>query len=57
MVASGHIHDQDNIKVLKEVVAKNLVMEKGLNTYERVANSNAKAPETGGKSTRVTGLT
>ena len=53
----GHIHEKDNIKVLKRGGMTNLVMEKGLNTYERVANSNAKAPETGGKSTRVTGLT
>ena len=40
MIASGHIHDQDNIKIQKRGgMTKALVMEKGLNTYERVPSS------------------
>ena len=39
IVANGHIHDQDNIKVVKNgALVKPLVMEKGLNTYDSVPN-------------------
>jgi len=40
LVSNGHIHDQDNIKVVrKNGVSRPLVMEKGLNTYKLVSES------------------